>query len=165
MSSEVRRHTVQGGAWDLSDRHLNACPLARVKQKIHRHARECAPIVRIDDSWRSPPAVKWKTMPTFAHALLDTLQLSRRYRLSACDASYLELAPRSGASMATYGATRRPKRASNSSNRHDFTGRSRRPARGGLASGRLKLASLRRESSNRLLETLEEWNDYLERYL
>jgi toxin ParE1/3/4 len=26
-----------------------------------------------------------------------------------------------------------------------------------------KLASLRRESSNQLLETLEEWNDYLER--
>jgi hypothetical protein len=32
MSSEVRRHTVQDGAWDLSDRHLSACPLARVKQ-------------------------------------------------------------------------------------------------------------------------------------
>jgi hypothetical protein len=29
---------------------------------------------------------------------------------------------------------------------------------------RLKLASLRGESSNQLLETLEEWNDYLERY-
>jgi hypothetical protein len=28
---------------------------------------------------------------------------------------------------------------------------------------RLKVASLRRESSNQLLETLEEWNDYLER--
>ena len=27
----------------------------------------------------------------------------------------------------------------------------------------LKLASLRGESSNQLLETLEEWNDYLER--
>jgi predicted nucleic acid-binding protein len=40
-------------------------------------------------------------MPTFAHALSDTLQLSRRYRLSACDASYLELALRSGAPIAT----------------------------------------------------------------
>jgi hypothetical protein len=28
---------------------------------------------------------------------------------------------------------------------------------------RLKLASLRGESSNQLLETLEEWNGYLER--
>jgi hypothetical protein len=28
---------------------------------------------------------------------------------------------------------------------------------------RLKMASLRGESSNQLLETLEEWNDYLER--
>ena len=28
----------------------------------------------------------------------------------------------------------------------------------------LKLASLRGESSNQLLETLEEWNNYLERY-
>jgi len=32
------------------------------------------------------------------------------------------------------------------------------------ASDRLKLASLRGESSNQLLETLEEWNDHLERY-
>ena len=30
-------------------------------------------------------------------------------------------------------------------------------------SRRLKLASLRGESSNQLFETLEEWNDYLER--
>jgi hypothetical protein len=29
---------------------------------------------------------------------------------------------------------------------------------------RLKMASLRGESSNQLLETLEEWNDYLERF-
>ncbi len=28
---------------------------------------------------------------------------------------------------------------------------------------RIELASLRGESSNQLLETLEEWNDYLER--
>jgi len=32
---------------------------------------------------------------TFAHALSDTLQLARRYKLSAYDASYLELALRS----------------------------------------------------------------------
>ena len=38
---------------------------------------------------------------TFAHALSDTLQLARRYRLSAYDASYLELALRSGAPLAT----------------------------------------------------------------
>jgi hypothetical protein len=38
-----------------------------------------------------------------------------------------------------------------------------RPTEYDGASGRLKLASLRRESSNQLLETLEEWNDYLER--
>lgn len=31
---------------------------------------------------------------TFAHALSGTLQLARRYKLSACDASYLELALR-----------------------------------------------------------------------
>jgi predicted nucleic acid-binding protein len=38
---------------------------------------------------------------TFAHVLSDTLQLSRRYRLSSYDASYLELALRSGAPIAT----------------------------------------------------------------
>jgi predicted nucleic acid-binding protein len=38
---------------------------------------------------------------TFAHALVDTLQLARRYKLSAYDASYLELALRSGVRLAT----------------------------------------------------------------
>jgi predicted nucleic acid-binding protein len=38
---------------------------------------------------------------TFTHVLSDTLQLSRRYRLSSYDASYLELALRSGAPIAT----------------------------------------------------------------
>lgn len=38
---------------------------------------------------------------TFAHALSDTLQLSRRYQLSAYDASYLELALRLGLPLAT----------------------------------------------------------------
>lgn len=38
---------------------------------------------------------------TFSHALSDTLQLARRYRLSAYDASYLELALRAGLPMAT----------------------------------------------------------------
>jgi predicted nucleic acid-binding protein len=38
---------------------------------------------------------------TFAHALSDTLQLARRYKLSAYDASYLELALRKGVSLAT----------------------------------------------------------------
>ena len=38
---------------------------------------------------------------TFAHALADTLQLARRYKLSAYDASYLELALRSGMPLAT----------------------------------------------------------------
>lgn len=38
---------------------------------------------------------------TFAHALSDTLQLARRYKLSAYDASYLELALRSGVPLAT----------------------------------------------------------------
>ncbi|OGW50701.1 MAG: twitching motility protein PilT [Nitrospirae bacterium RBG_19FT_COMBO_58_9] len=38
---------------------------------------------------------------TFAHALSDTLQLARRYKLSAYDASYLELALRLGAPLAT----------------------------------------------------------------
>ena len=38
---------------------------------------------------------------TFAHALSDTLQLARRYKLSAYDASYLELALRSGMPLAT----------------------------------------------------------------
>lgn len=38
---------------------------------------------------------------TFAHALSDTLNLSRRYKLSAYDASYLELALRLGISLAT----------------------------------------------------------------
>jgi predicted nucleic acid-binding protein len=38
---------------------------------------------------------------TFAHALSDTLQLARRYRLSAYDASYLELALRQGLPLAT----------------------------------------------------------------
>ena len=38
---------------------------------------------------------------TFAHALSDTLQLARRYRLSAYDASYLELALRTGLPLAT----------------------------------------------------------------
>lgn len=37
----------------------------------------------------------------FAHALSDTLQLARRYKLSAYDASYLELALRLGAPLAT----------------------------------------------------------------
>jgi len=38
---------------------------------------------------------------TFTHVLSDTLQLSRRYRLSSYDASYLELALRSGGPIAT----------------------------------------------------------------
>ena len=38
---------------------------------------------------------------TFAHALSDTLQLARRYKLSAYDASYLELALRFGIPLAT----------------------------------------------------------------
>ena len=38
---------------------------------------------------------------TFAHALESTLQLARRYKLSAYDASYLELALRRGISLAT----------------------------------------------------------------
>ena len=38
---------------------------------------------------------------TFAHALSATLQLARRYKLSAYDASYLELALRLGLPLAT----------------------------------------------------------------
>lgn len=38
---------------------------------------------------------------TFSRTLSDTLQLARRYRLSAYDASYLELALREGIPMAT----------------------------------------------------------------
>lgn len=38
---------------------------------------------------------------TFTHALSDTLQLARRYKLSAYDASYLELALRKGMPLAT----------------------------------------------------------------
>ena len=38
---------------------------------------------------------------TFAHVLPDTLQLARRYKLSAYDASYLELALRLGIPLAT----------------------------------------------------------------
>lgn len=38
---------------------------------------------------------------TFTHVLSDTLQLSRRYRLSSYDASYLELALRNGSPIAT----------------------------------------------------------------
>lgn len=38
---------------------------------------------------------------TFFHALSDTLQLARRYRLSVYDASYLELAMRLGVPLAT----------------------------------------------------------------
>ena len=41
---------------------------------------------------------------TFTHALSDTLQLARRYTLSAYDASYLELALRLGISLATLDA-------------------------------------------------------------
>jgi predicted nucleic acid-binding protein len=38
---------------------------------------------------------------TFSRALADTLQIARRYRLSAYDASYLELALREGLPLAT----------------------------------------------------------------
>ena len=38
---------------------------------------------------------------TMAHALADTLNLARRYRLSAYDAAYLELALRRGLPLAT----------------------------------------------------------------
>jgi len=38
---------------------------------------------------------------TFSRALTDTLQIARRYRLSAYDASYLELAMREGLALAT----------------------------------------------------------------
>jgi predicted nucleic acid-binding protein len=41
---------------------------------------------------------------TAAHALSDTLQLARRHRLSAYDASYLELALRGGLPLATLDA-------------------------------------------------------------
>jgi predicted nucleic acid-binding protein len=37
----------------------------------------------------------------FMHVLSDTLELSRRYRLSSYDASYLELALRNGGPIAT----------------------------------------------------------------
>lgn len=40
-------------------------------------------------------------MGTFAHALSEILQLARRYRLSAYDSSYLELALRLGMPLAT----------------------------------------------------------------
>lgn len=40
-------------------------------------------------------------MATFQQALSDTLQVARRYRLSAYDASYLELAMRTGLPLAT----------------------------------------------------------------
>ena len=40
-------------------------------------------------------------MATWAHALTDTLQLARRYKLSSYDASYLELALRLGRPLAT----------------------------------------------------------------
>ena len=38
---------------------------------------------------------------TFPRARSDTLQIARRYRLSSCDASYLELALRAGLPLAT----------------------------------------------------------------
>jgi predicted nucleic acid-binding protein len=38
---------------------------------------------------------------TFTHVLSETLQLARRYRLSSYDASYLELALRTGLPLAT----------------------------------------------------------------
>ena len=38
---------------------------------------------------------------TFAHALSSTLHLARRYKLSAYDASYLELSLRLGMPLAT----------------------------------------------------------------
>ena len=38
---------------------------------------------------------------TFTHALSETLQLARRHRLSSYDASYLELALRTGLPLAT----------------------------------------------------------------
>lgn len=41
---------------------------------------------------------------TFHHALTDTLQLARRYKLSAYNASYLELALRQGIPLATLDA-------------------------------------------------------------
>lgn len=41
---------------------------------------------------------------TASHALSDTLNLARRYRLSAYDAAYLELALREGLPMATLDA-------------------------------------------------------------
>jgi predicted nucleic acid-binding protein len=41
---------------------------------------------------------------TAAHALGDTLNLARRYKMSAYDAAYLELALRTGSSLATLDA-------------------------------------------------------------
>ena len=46
---------------------------------------------------------------TAAHALGDTLHLARRYKLSAYDAAYLELALRTGSPLATLDAD--PKKA------------------------------------------------------
>ena len=40
-------------------------------------------------------------LATFAHALSNTLQLARRYKLSSYDSSYLELAIRLGMPLAT----------------------------------------------------------------
>ena len=46
--------------------------------------------------------------PATAHrALDDTLQLARRFNLSACDAAYLELALRRGIALATLDANLR----------------------------------------------------------
>jgi predicted nucleic acid-binding protein len=41
---------------------------------------------------------------TFAHALTNTVQLARRFKLSSYDASYLELALRTGIPLATLDA-------------------------------------------------------------
>jgi Txe/YoeB family toxin of Txe-Axe toxin-antitoxin module len=65
----------------------------------------------------------------------------------------LQLAPGFDAPTLNYGAVRKAGRQSRAPEANWISPTYRS----------LKVASLRRESSNQLLETLEEWNDYLER--
>lgn len=65
-------------------------------------ARELVDAARSRDFLELLEAVSIEPDPaTFTHALTSTLQLARRYKVSAYDASYLELALRRGLPLAT----------------------------------------------------------------
>jgi predicted nucleic acid-binding protein len=89
---------VNAAQTDLAEAGITA--LQRERRESEARRREEIALIR-KRLREVESAAQARTADTFTHVLSDTLQLSRRYRLSSYDASYLELALRNGAPIAT----------------------------------------------------------------